>query len=149
MIHGNTEEKKETEPTPEHMLIPVETIDEALALVPKLSFTLQEMENSRQNKFDLYLNAYKKRFGEWPDDWHLFVKKEAELPITKKAKIIRLLEEEHGWEVDKKRGRILKAKHRDGRLMEPGDFVENYGFRPGQYLTGLSRFVYKPRSDRK
>ncbi|PIQ46472.1 MAG: hypothetical protein COW04_01925 [Deltaproteobacteria bacterium CG12_big_fil_rev_8_21_14_0_65_43_10] len=148
-LHGNTGEKRETEPTPEHLLIPVETIDEAIALVPKLSFTTQEMDVSRQNKFDLYLNAYKKRFGEWPDDWHLFVKKEAELPITKKAKIIRLLEEEHGWEVDKKRGRILKAKHRDGRLMEPGDFVENYGFRPGQYLTGLSRFVYKPRSDRE
>lgn len=149
MIHGNEGTKHETEPSPEHMLIPVETIDEAIALVPKLSFTLQEMETSRQNKFDIYLDAYKGRFGQWPDDWHFFVRKEGELPITKKAKVLRLLEEEHGWEIDKKRGRILKVRHRDGRLLELGDFIENYGFKAGQYVTGLKRLVYKPRADRE
>ncbi|MFH1624144.1 MAG: hypothetical protein ABID54_03185 [Pseudomonadota bacterium] len=149
MIHGNTREKRETEPVPEHMLIPVENIDEAIALVPKLSFIFQDMENARQNKFDLYLNTYKRRFGEWPDDWHLYVKRDVEIPITKKAKMLRLLEEEHGWEIDKKRGRITKAKHRDGRLLELGDFVEQYGFRSGQYITTLDRFVYETRKDRR
>ncbi|MDY6857228.1 MAG: hypothetical protein SWO11_21505 [Thermodesulfobacteriota bacterium] len=149
MIHGNTGEKRETEPTPEHMLIPVENIDEAIALVPKLSFTFQEMENSRQNKFDLYFNAWKKRFGQWPDDWHIFVRKQSELPLTKKAKILRILEEEYGWEIDKKKGVIVKARHRNGRLMELGEFVESYGFKSGQYMTGLRRLVYKPRKDRQ
>jgi acetyl-CoA decarbonylase/synthase complex subunit alpha len=148
MLHGNTGDKGETEPTPEHMLIPVETVDEAIALVPKLSFTTQEMDVSRQNKFDLYLNAYKKRFGEWPDDWHLFVKKETEMPMTKKAKMLRLLEEEQGWEIDRKRGKILKAKHRDGRLLVPGDYVYEYGFKSGQYITTLDRLVYQVRKDR-
>jgi len=149
MVHGNKGYRKETAPAPEHLLIPVETVDEVIALVPKLSFTLQEMETARQGKFDLYLNAYKKRFGEWPDDWQLFVSKDMELPVTKKPKMLRLLSDEHGWEIDKKRGRILKVKHRDGRLMEVGDFVAEYGFQSGQYITCLDRLVYQIRKDRQ
>ncbi|MFH2013240.1 MAG: hypothetical protein ABIJ37_11185 [Pseudomonadota bacterium] len=147
-IHGNTGEKRETEPVDEHILMPVETVDEAIALVPKFSFGVQEVENSKANKFDLYLTAYKKKFGEWPDDWHLYIRKDTEIPITKKAKILRLLEEEHGWEIDRKKGRVVKAKHRNGQMMDPGEFIEAYGFRPGQYFTGLRRLVYKTRQDK-
>ena len=149
MIHGNSREKRECEPIPEHLLIPIENIDEAIAIVPKLSFTFQEMEAARQNKFDLYLNAYKKRFGEWPDDWHLYVRRDVELPMTKKAKMLRLLEEEQGWEIDKKRGKIVKAKHRNGKLMEMAEFVDKYGFKSGQYITALQRLVYEVRKDRE
>ncbi len=148
MIHGNTGEKKEVEPIPEHLIMPVETIEEVLAIVPKLSFTTQEMDTARQNKFDLWLNTCKKKFGEWPDDWQNYVKKEIEMPMTKKAKMLKLLEADHGWEIDKKRGRIVKAKHRDGRMLEPGDYVDQYGFKAGQYITCLQRFVYGVRKDR-
>ena len=147
-LHGNTGEKREVDPVPEHMIMPVETVDEALALVPKLGFIFQEMEVARQNKFSLYLDYYQKRFGVLPDDWHLYIRKEIEIPTTKKAKLLRLLEEEHGWEIDKKRGRIVKARHRDGRLIPHEQFLEEYGFKPGQYITLLPRLVYKVRKDR-
>jgi CO dehydrogenase/acetyl-CoA synthase alpha subunit len=106
------------------------------------------MEVARQNKFSLYLDYYQKRFGALPDDWHLYIRKEIEIPTTKKAKLLRLLEEEHGWEIDKKRGRIIKARHRDGRLLPHEQFLEEYGFKPGQYITLLPRLVYKVRQDR-
>jgi len=146
--HGNTGEKKEVDAVPEHMIIPVETPDEALALIPKMSFVFQEMEAARQNKFDLYLNYYNKKFGELPSDWHMYVRKEVELPVTKKAKLLRLLEEEHGWEIDRKRGMIIKARHRDGRLLPIEQYLEEYGFKAGQYCTLLPRMVYKVRQDR-
>jgi hypothetical protein len=76
------------------------------------------------------------------------VKRDVELPITKKAKLLRLLEEEHGFEIDKKRGRITKFKHRDGRMLDPGEIVEEYGMRVGLYTTFLPRLVYKIRADR-
>ncbi len=147
-LHGNTGEKREVDPVPEHMIMPVETVEEALALVPKMGFVFQEMEVARQNKFDLFLNYHKKKFGVMPDDWHMYIRKEIEIPTTKKAKLLRLLAEEHGWEIDKKKGKIVKAKHRDGRLLPIETFLEEYGFRAGQYLTLLPRLVYKPRKDR-
>jgi acetyl-CoA decarbonylase/synthase complex subunit alpha len=147
-IHGMAGDIREVDPVPEHMIIPVETVDEVLALVPKLGFVLQEMEVARQNKFTLYLDYYRKKFGVLPDDWHLYIRKEVEIPTTKKVKLLRLLAEEHGWEIDTKKGRIIKARHRDGRLLPVGDYVEEYGFKPGQYATYLPRLVYGVRKDR-
>ncbi|MDY7031787.1 MAG: hypothetical protein SVY10_07750 [Thermodesulfobacteriota bacterium] len=148
-LHGLENYKKEIEPLPENLIYPVETKEEAVALTYKMCMGFQEFETTRMGKFDLWLNAYKKWFGKtMPDDWHLFVKRDVELPFTKKAKMLRLLAEEHGFEIDKKRGRITKFKHRDGRMLDPGEIVEEYGMRVGLYTTFLSRLVYKIRADR-
>ena len=147
-IHGTQGHKREVDPVPEHMIMPVETVDEVLAIIPKLGFIYQEMEVARQNKFSLYMSNYRKKFGSIPDDWHLYIRKEIEIPTANKAKLLRLLEEEHGWEIDRKKGRIIKAKHRDGRLLPHEQFLEEYGFKPGQYITLLPRLVYKIRQDR-
>ncbi|MDY6854610.1 MAG: hypothetical protein SWO11_07880 [Thermodesulfobacteriota bacterium] len=149
-LHGFEGHKKEMEPLPEHLIFPVETKEEALALTYKLFFGFQDLDTARVNKFDLWLNAYRKHFGKTlPDDWHLFIKKDVEIPIAKKAKLLRLLAEEHGFEVDKKRGRITKFKHRDGRMLDPGQMVEEYGMKIGVYTTFLPRLVYAKRSDRE
>ncbi|MDY7031785.1 MAG: 4Fe-4S dicluster domain-containing protein [Thermodesulfobacteriota bacterium] len=148
-LHGYENYKKEIEPLPEHLIYPVETKEEAFALACKLCFGFQDLDASRVNKFDLWLNSYKKWFGKTlPDDWHLFVKKDVDMPMTKKAKLMRLLAEEHGFEVDRKRGRITKFKHRDGRMLDPGEMVEEYGMKVGLYATLLPRLVYNVRADR-
>jgi acetyl-CoA decarbonylase/synthase complex subunit alpha len=147
-IHGMTGEKREVDPVPEHMIMPVETVDEVLAMVPKLGFVVQEMEVAKQNKLALYLDYYRNKFGVLPDDWHLYIRKEVEIPTTKKVKLLRLLAEEYGWEIDTKKGRIIKARHRDGRLLPMEDYVEQYGFKSGQYVAYLPRLVYKVRKDR-
>lgn len=149
-LHGFKNYKKEIEPLPEHLICPVETKEEAVTQAYKLCLTFQEFETTRMTKFDLWLSAYKKWFGNTlPDDWHLFVKRDVELPATKKAKLLRLLEEEHGFEIDKKRGRITRFKHRDGRMLDPGEMVEEYGMRVGLYTTFLPRLVYAKRTDRE
>jgi len=148
-LHGFTGEKKEIEPLPEHLICPVETKEEAVALTYKMAFTFQDMDASRVNKFDLWLNSYRTFFGKTlPDDWHLFIKRASEIPPTKKAKLLRLLAEEHGFEIDRKRGRIIKFKHRDGRMLDPGQMVEEYGIKIGTYTTFLPRLVYRKRGDR-
>ena len=146
--HGNTGEKREVDPVPEHMIIPVETVDEALVMVPKLGFVFQEMEVARQYKFALFLNHFQKKFGVLPDDWHMYIRKEVEIPTAKKLKLLRLLEEEHGWEIDRKKGKIIKARHRDGRLLPIDQFHKEYGFKAGQYITLLPRMIYRARKDR-
>lgn len=148
-LHGNTGKKGEVDPLPEHMIVPVETKEEVLALIPKLCLLFQDMEAARQAKFDLYVDHYKNDFGVWPDDWHLYVRREVEIPLIKKAKVLRLLEEEHGWEIDWKKGMVSRVRHRDGRLIPMEKFLEEYGFPPGQYITLIPRFVYKERADRK
>ncbi len=149
-LHGYEGYKKEIEPLPEHLIFPIETKEEAFALTCKMCFGFQDLDTARINKFDLWLNSYRKWFGKTlPDDWHLFVKKDVDMPATKKAKLLRLLAEEHGFEVDKKRGRITKFKHRDGRMLDPGQMVDEYGMKIGLYATLLSRLVYGKRTDRE
>lgn len=148
-LHGNTGKKGEVDPLPEHMIVPVETKEEVLALIPKLCLLFQDMETARQTKFDFYIDYYKNGFGVWPDDWHLYVRKEVEIPLIKKVKILRLLEKEYAWEIDWKKIRVSQARHRDGRLIPMDKFLEEYGFPSGQYITFLERLVYKERADRK
>ncbi|MFH1626013.1 MAG: hypothetical protein ABID54_12795, partial [Pseudomonadota bacterium] len=148
-LHGNTGKKGEVDPIPEHMIVPVETKEEVLALIPKLCLLFQDMEAARQTKFDFYLDYYKNGFGVWPDDWHLYVRREVEIPLIKKVKVLRLLEEEYGWEIDRKKGRVIRARHRDGRLIPMEKFLEEYGFPSGQYITLIPRLVYKERADRE
>ena len=143
---GFTGRKHEVEPCPPHLIVPVETKEEALVMVTRLLFRTNDFRDGRISKFDSYLTMYEDYFKGLPEDFHLYVRADAELPWTRKHKLLRILRDKYGWETDLKKGVIIKAKHRDGRLLSPEEFANEYGIRVGQYSTFLERLVFKPEA---
>lgn len=100
------------EPAPEHLLISAETKDEALPMLAKLCFRPGDNSLGRMIKLTHYIELSEKYLGELPDDWHVYVRSEADLPLAKKEMLLKILEQEHGWEIDWKKKKIIKGPFR-------------------------------------
>lgn len=141
MYDGVTGEKKEVEPCPVHMLVPVETKEEAIAMSAELLHRPLALRDPRLASLDAANEAHKEFFGEYPDDWHLYVRSEQELHVMRRAELLRKLEKEQGWEMDGMR--IKRARHRSGELMDMDVYNKNYGIQLGRYSTLVPRLVTK------
>ncbi|MCW3141228.1 MAG: 4Fe-4S dicluster domain-containing protein [Methanophagales archaeon] len=139
MYDGITGEKKEVEPCPTHMLVPVETKEEAIAMSAKLLHRPLALRDPRLASLEAENEAHKDFFGEYPDDWHLYVRSEQELHVMRKAELLRKLEKEHGWEVEGMR--IKRARHRSGELMDMEEYNKKYGIQLGRYSTLVPRLI--------
>jgi CO dehydrogenase/acetyl-CoA synthase alpha subunit len=89
--------------------------------------------------------AYKNFFGEYSDDWHLYVRSEQELHVMRRAELLRKLEHEHGWEIEGMK--IKRARHRSGELMDMQEYNKRYGIQLGRYSTLVPRLI--TRKDNK
>ncbi len=85
------------EPAPEHLLYSAENRGEATVMVAKLCIRPTDTPKGRQMKLTHYINLSKKYFGKIPDDVHLFVRTDKDVPITYKKDVMKILEE-RGWE---------------------------------------------------
>lgn len=83
-------------PVPEHLFYAAETMEEALVMAAKLCMRANDTTKGRAIKLTHYIDLHKKFFGKMPDDIHLFVRREADIPITMKDEILRVLKEK-GW----------------------------------------------------
>lgn len=133
--HGETGKKREVEPVPEHLIMPVETKEEALTMLARSVLTVKDYRESRATHLEVLIDYHERFFGELPTEWELFVRSDFELPPRYRRHMVRLLGAEHGWEVDGMK--IRMAKHRDGRLMNMSEFAANYGMEQGIYSTRL------------
>lgn len=129
--------KREVEPTPRSLIFPVETKEEAIAVTSALLSRTSDSRDRRSMVMEEYIDTYLNFFKELPDDWHQFVRSDMELPPKFKVRLLKELSEKHGWEID--RLRILRAKHRDGRMLSIPDFIHSYGLEQGAYMTRLER----------
>lgn len=137
-----THEKRMTEPAPKHMLIPVETKEEAITMAANLMSRPTGIRDFRQIQLETYMDLFTMYFGEFPDDWNLFVRSDWELPLRYKSRMLTELRENHGWEVERLRAR--KAKHPiTGEIMDMGRFSEQYGAQ-GLPVTRLPRLLANP-----
>ncbi len=141
MYDGVTGEKKEVEPCPTHMLVPVETKEEAIAMSAKLLHRPLALRDPRLASLEAENEAHKIFFDEYPDDWHLYVRSEQELHVMRKVELLRKLETEHGWEVEGMR--IKRARHRSGELMDMATYNKKYGIQLGRYSTLVPRLITK------
>ena len=139
MYDGVTGEKKEVEPCPTHMLVPVETKEEAIAMSAKLLHRPLALRDPRLASLEAENEARKNFFGEYSDDWHLYVRSEQELHVMRRAELLRKLEQEHGWEIEGMR--IKRARHRSGELMDMQEYNEKYGIQLGRYSTLVPRLI--------
>ncbi len=139
MYDGVTGEKKEVEPCPVHMLVPVETKEEAIVMSAKLLHRPLALRDPRLASLEAENEAYKEFFGEYSDDWHLYVRSEQELHVMRRAELLRKLEKEHGWEIEGLR--IKRARYRSGELMDMETYNKKYGIQLGRYSTLVPRLI--------
>lgn len=139
MYDGITGERKEIEPCPTHMIVPVETKEEAIAMAAKLFHKPLALRDPRLASLEFDNETNKNFFGDYSDDWHLYVRADQELHVMRKMEMLRALEREHGWEI---RGtRAVKAKHPSGEIMSMGDYTQKYGIQLGRYSTLVPRLI--------
>jgi acetyl-CoA decarbonylase/synthase complex subunit alpha len=141
MYDGISGRKREVEPGPQHLIIPVETKEEALTMASKLLMRPLDLRDSRLSNIETYIDFHRKFFGDYPTDWPLYVRSEQELPPRSRAKLLKILKENYGWVIEGHRAK--KAKHRDGRLLDIETYVREYGIEQGHYATCVQKLVVK------
>jgi len=135
VYHGETGKKREVEPVPEHLIMPVETKEEALTMLARSVLTVKDYRESRLTHLEVMIDYYERFYDQLPEDWHLAVRSDFELPPRHRRRMVRLLGEEQGWDVEGVK--IKKAKHRDGRMQTLAEFASSYGMEQGIYGTRL------------
>ncbi len=93
---ARTGDKTYVGPVPEHLFTAAETKEEAMVLIAKFSMRPNDTTRGRAIKLTHYIDLHKRLYGLVPDDLHLFVRKKADIPITMKDEILKILEKK-GW----------------------------------------------------
>lgn len=144
--HGESGGKRETEPIPEHLIVPVETKEEALTMAARTFFSTSEMREGRAARLDLLIELYRIFYGQLPEDWHLLIRSHLDIPTRHRIRLIKTLREEHGWEGDGLK--IIRARNRDGKLLTLSEFNTSYGMELGRYHCRLGRLLPKSVRDK-
>jgi acetyl-CoA decarbonylase/synthase complex subunit alpha len=123
--------RQQIEPAPEHMLFAAETKEECIVMMARLCMRPSDNFLGRQIKMTHYLDLCQKYLGGYPDDWHVFIRSEADIPLANKEELLKLLEKEQGWKIDWKTKKIISGPLRKHVM----------SFSP----TNLERLVRKPK----
>ncbi len=90
---ARTGDKVYAGPAPEHLFTTAETKEEAMVMIAKLCMRPNDTTRGRAIKLTHYIDLHKRLYGIMPDDIHLFVRNKADVPITMKDEILKILEE--------------------------------------------------------
>jgi acetyl-CoA decarbonylase/synthase complex subunit alpha len=90
---ARTGDKVYVGPTPEHLFIATETKEETMVLIAKLCMRPNDTTRGRAIKLTHYIDLHKRLYGVMPDDIHLFIRNQADIPITMKDEILKILDE--------------------------------------------------------
>jgi acetyl-CoA decarbonylase/synthase complex subunit alpha len=90
---ARTGEKVYVGPTPEHLFCAAETKEEAMVMVAKLCMRPNDTSKGRAIKLTHYIDLHKRLYGTMPQDIPLYVRNHADVPITMKDEIMKILKE--------------------------------------------------------
>ncbi len=93
---ARTGEKVYVGPAPEHLFYAAETKEEAMVMTAKLCMRPNDTAKGRSIKLTHYIDLSKRLLGIMPEDIHLFIRTPADIPITMKDEIMKILKEK-GW----------------------------------------------------
>jgi acetyl-CoA decarbonylase/synthase complex subunit alpha len=86
------------EPAPEHLAYVCETKEKAMPMIAKLCIRRNDTPQGRAIKLNHYISLYKKYIAAGlPEDIHLFVRRDADIPLVYK-KEVRAYLQEIGWQ---------------------------------------------------
>ncbi len=89
--------KVRSEPAPLHLLYIADSKEDAIVAGAKLCIRPNDTSKGRQIKLNHYIDLHKKYFASMPDDLHLFVRTQTDIPIIMKAEVLERLKERN-WE---------------------------------------------------
>jgi acetyl-CoA decarbonylase/synthase complex subunit alpha len=92
-IDARTGEKVYIGPAPEHLFQSVETKEEAMVAIAKLTLRPNDTWKGRSGKLSHYIDLHKRHYGSMPQDLHLYIRTLADVPITMKDEILKVLKE--------------------------------------------------------
>jgi len=93
---ARTGEKVYVGPAPEHLFYAAETVEEALVMIAKLVMRPNDTSKGRAVKLSHYIDLHQRYYGSMPDDIHLYVRREPDIPFTMRNEIVKALEKV-GW----------------------------------------------------
>jgi len=95
VMDGRKRELVDTkEPSPEHLAYVTETKEKAMVMIPKLCIRKNDTPQGRSIKLNHYISLYKKYMGGGlPEDLHLYVRTDRDLPIVYKKEAMAYLTE--------------------------------------------------------
>ena len=96
-------------PAPDFLVSTVDNAEEIMPMLAKSCIRPTDNNMGRMIKLTHYIELSKKYLGIMPDDWHTFVRTETDLPLAKREELLKILETEHGWEIDWKKKKILSG----------------------------------------
>lgn len=90
---AKTGEKVYGGPAPEHLFYAAESREEAMIMAAKLCIRPADTPQGRAIKLTNYISLYKKFYGydKLPQDLHLLIRTESDIPITYKDEVMRFL----------------------------------------------------------
>lgn len=80
-----------TGPVPEHLFFTAETKEEAMVIVAKLCMRPNDTSKGRAIKLTHYIDLHKRFFGTIPEDLHLFIRTDTDIPVTMKDEVRKIL----------------------------------------------------------
>jgi acetyl-CoA decarbonylase/synthase complex subunit alpha len=81
---------------PEHLFYAAETKEEAIVMIAKLAMRANDTSKGRAIKLTHYIDLHRRLYGSMPDDVHLFIRTRADIPLTMKDEVVKILDEQ-GW----------------------------------------------------
>jgi len=78
-------------PAPEHLFVAAETKEEAMVLVAKLCMRPNDTTRGRAMKLTHYIDLYQRHQGALPEDIPRYIRTPADIPVTLKGEITRIL----------------------------------------------------------
>jgi acetyl-CoA decarbonylase/synthase complex subunit alpha len=91
VIDARSGERSVAVAQPEHLIYAAESMEEALVLTAKLCLRASDTTKGRMIKLLHYTDLSKKVYGRLPEDLTLYIRTEADVPITFKDEIIEFL----------------------------------------------------------
>lgn len=85
-----------TGPVPEHLFFAAETKEEAMVMIAKLCMRPNDTSKGRAIKLTHYIDLHKRQLGAMPEDIPKFVRTMADVPVTMKEEIKKILAVQ-GW----------------------------------------------------
>jgi acetyl-CoA decarbonylase/synthase complex subunit alpha len=141
MYDGLDGSVREIDPSPPHLIFPVETKEEAVTMAIKLCFTTCALREPRLSTIDNYTEIHQKYFHQLPDDWTYYLRSPLELHVMKRMRFLKILRDEHGWEIE--RTTANRVRNRNGDLVSMEQYIEEYGIKQGRYATMLERLIMR------
>lgn len=95
-LDARSGEKVYVGPAPEHLFQTVETKEEAIVAIAKLTLRPNDTWKGRAGKLSHYIDLHKRLYGSMPQDLHKYIRTTSDIPFTMKDEITKILDE-NNW----------------------------------------------------